>query len=75
MIDRYISEMKKFIDGNVYNFETPEKIDVFINKRGLHDIFGYYGGASVLSNEVFRYSKNSKTWWTWRAFTKNKIIK
>ena len=54
MIDRYVSEMKKFVDGNVYNYETPEKIDDFINKRGLHDIFGYYGGASVLSNEVFR---------------------
>ena len=54
MIDRYVSEMRKFVDGNVYNYETPEKIDDFINKRGLHDIFGYYGGASVLSNEVFR---------------------
>ena len=54
MIDRYISEMRKYVDGNIYNYETPEKIDDFINKRGLYDIFGYYGGASVLSNEVFR---------------------
>ena len=54
MIDRYISEMRKYVDGNIYNYETPEKIDDFINKRGLNDIFGYYGGASVLSNEVFR---------------------
>ena len=54
MIDRYVSEMRKFVDGNVYNYETPQKIDDFINKRGLNDIFGYYGGASVLSNEVFR---------------------
>ena len=54
MIDNYIYEMKKYIDGNIYNYETPQKIDDFINKRGLNDIFGYYGGASVLSNEVFR---------------------
>lgn len=54
MIDRYVSEMRKYVDGNIYNYETPEKIDDFINKRGLNDIFGYYGGASVLSNEVFR---------------------
>ena len=54
MIDRYIAEMRKYVDGNIYNYETPEKIDDFINKRGLNDIFGYYGGASVLSNEVFR---------------------
>lgn len=54
MIDRYMTEMRKFIDGNVYNYETPEKINNFINKRGLHDIFGFYGGSSVLSNEVFR---------------------
>ena len=54
MIDRYVSEMRKYVDGNIYNIETPEKIDDFINKRGLNDIFGYYGGSSVLSNEVFR---------------------
>ena len=54
MIDRYVSEMRKFVDGNIYNYETPQKIDDFINKRGLRDIFGYYGGASVLSSEVFR---------------------
>ena len=54
MIDRYIYEMKKYVDGNIYNYETPQKIDDFINRRGLNDIFGYYGGASVLSNEVFR---------------------
>ena len=54
MIDRYVAEMRKYADGNIYNYETPEKIDDFINKRGLNDIFGYYGGASVLSNEVFR---------------------
>ena len=54
MIDRYILEMRKFIDGNIYNYETAQKIDDFINQRGLHDIFGYHGGASVLSNEVFR---------------------
>ena len=54
MIDRYIYEMRKYIDGNIINYETPQKIDDFINKRGLNDIFGYYGGASVLSNEVFR---------------------
>ena len=54
MIDRYVSEMRKYVDGNINNYETPEKIDDFINKRGLNDIFGYYGGASVLSNEVFR---------------------
>ena len=53
-IDRYITEMKKYADGNIYNYETPEKIDDFINKRGLNDIFGFYGGSSVLSNEVFR---------------------
>ena len=54
MIDRYIYEMKKYIDGNITNYETPQKIDDFINKKGLNDIFGYYGGASVLTNEVFR---------------------
>ena len=54
MIDRYIYEMKKYIDGNIINYETPQKIDDFVNKRGLNDIFGYYGGAAVLSNEVFR---------------------
>ena len=54
IIDRYILEMRKYIDGNIYNYETPQKIDDFINKRGLHQIFGFHGGASVLSNEVFR---------------------
>ena len=54
MIDRYIYEMRKYVDGNIYNYQTPQKIDDFINKKGLNDIFGYYGGASVLTNEVFR---------------------
>ena len=54
MIDRYIYEMKKYIDGNITSYETPQKIDDFINKKGLNDIFGYYGGASVLTNEVFK---------------------
>ena len=54
MIDRYLAEMRKYVDGNVANYETPQKIDDFINKRGLKDIFGFYGGSSVLSNEVFR---------------------
>ena len=54
MIDRYIYEMRKYLDGNIVNYETPQKIEDFINKRGLHDIFGYYGGNSVLTNEVFR---------------------
>ena len=54
MIDRYVLEMRKFVDGNLYNYETPQKIDDFINKRGLHNIFGYHEGASVLSNEVFK---------------------
>ena len=54
MIDRYIYEMRKYIDGNILNYQTPEKIDDFINKKGLNDLFGYYGGACVLSNEVFR---------------------
>ena len=35
MIDRYIYEMKKYVDGNIYNYETPQKIDDFINRRGL----------------------------------------
>ena len=46
--------MRKYVDGNIYNYQTPQKIDDFINKKGLNDIFGYYGGASVLTNEVFR---------------------
>ena len=54
MIDRYLFEMRKYADGNVCNYQTPDKIDDFINKKGLNDIFGFYGGASVLSNEVFR---------------------
>ena len=54
MIDKYIYEMRKYLDANVNNYETPQKIDDFINKKGLNDIFGYYGGAAVLSNEVFR---------------------
>ena len=54
MIDRYLFEMKKYVDGNVCNYQTPDKIDDFINSRGLHDIFGFYGGETVLSNEVFR---------------------
>jgi hypothetical protein len=54
MIDRYLFEMKKYVDGNVCNYQTPDKIDNFINSRGLHDIFGFYGGETVLSNEVFR---------------------
>ena len=54
MIDRYIYEMRKYLDGNIVNYETPQKIEDFINRRGLHDIFGYYGGNSVLTNEVFR---------------------
>jgi len=54
IIDRYIYEMRKYINGNILNYETPQKIDDFISKKGLNDIFGYYGGASVLSNDVFR---------------------
>ena len=54
MIDRYIYEMKKYIDGNIINYENPQKIDDFISKRGLNDIFGYQGGACVLSSDVFR---------------------
>ena len=54
MVDRYVPEMRKYVDANIYNYEVPEKIDDFISKRGLNDIFGFYGGASVLSNEVFR---------------------
>ena len=46
--------MRKYINGNILNYETPQKIDGFISKKGLNDIFGYYGGASVLSNDVFR---------------------
>ena len=53
MIDRYIYEMKKYLDGNICNYETPQKIDNFITKKGLNDIFGYYGGSAVLSTEVF----------------------
>ena len=54
MIDRYIYEMRKYIDGNIVNYQTPQKIDDFINKKGLNNIFGYQGGACVLTNEVFR---------------------
>ena len=54
MLDRYYNEMKKYIDQNIMNYETPQKIDDFINKRGLTNIFGYKGGSSVLSNEIFR---------------------
>ena len=54
MIDRYIYEMKKYIDGNIMNYENPQKIDDFINRKGLNDIFGYQGGACVLSSDVFR---------------------
>ena len=54
MIDRYIYEMKKYIDGNIMNYENPQKIDDFINRKGLNNIFGYQGGACVLSSDVFR---------------------
>ena len=54
MIDRYIYEMRKYLNGNICNYETPQKIDDFVTKKGLNNIFGYYGGASVLSSEVFR---------------------
>ena len=54
MIDRYVSEMRRYVDGNICRFQTPEKIDDFINKRGLNDISGINGGNMVLTNEVFR---------------------
>lgn len=54
LIDRYVYEMKKYVNQIISNYENPQKIDDFINRRGLNDIFGYYGGASILTNDVFR---------------------
>ena len=45
--------MKKYIDGNVMNYENSQKIDDFINRKGLNDIFGYQVGACILSSDVF----------------------
>ena len=45
--------MKKYIDGNVMNYENSQKIDDFINRKGLNAIFGYQGGACILSSDVF----------------------